>query len=98
MQTTANGAKSVVTSWPHRSQTSNTVSSQHAQTIVAGHHQESRPTESASVAVQPATAKLGTSALPQTGEAPSRANVMGTVLLGLTMFGSWLGFRRVKRH
>ncbi|MCI3955168.1 bacterial Ig-like domain-containing protein [Lactiplantibacillus plantarum] len=98
MQTTANGAKSVVTSWPHRSQMTNTASLQHAQTIVGGHHQESRPTESASVAVQPVTAKLGTSALPQTGEAPSRANVMGTVLLGLTMFGSWLGFRRVKRH
>ncbi|WP_270227042.1 bacterial Ig-like domain-containing protein [Lactiplantibacillus plantarum] len=98
MQTTANGAKSVVTSWTHRSQMTNTASLQHAQTIVGGHHQESRPTESASVAVQPVTAKLGTSALPQTGEAPSRANVMGTVLLGLTMFGSWLGFRRVKRH
>ncbi|MCG0898635.1 cell surface protein precursor [Lactiplantibacillus plantarum] len=98
MQTTANGAKSVVTSWPHRSQMTNTASLQHAQTTVGGHHQESRPTESASVAVQPVTAKLGTSALPQTGEAPSRANVMGTVLLGLTMFGSWLGFRRVKRH
>lgn len=98
MQTTANGAKSVVTSWPHRSQMTNTASLQHAQTIVGGHHQESRPTESASIAVQPVTVKLGTSALPQTGEAPSRANVMGTVLLGLTMFGSWLGFRRVKRH
>lgn len=98
MQGTANGAKSEVTAWSLQSQTTNTASPQHAQTSVAGHHQESRPTEPVSAAVQPATAKLGTATLPQTDEAPSRANVLGTVLLGLTMFGSWLGFRRMKRQ
>lgn len=98
VQATANVAKSEVTAWPHRSQTPSTVSSQHAQSSVADHHQKSRPTEPVSAAVQPATAKLGTATLPQTDEAPSRANVLGTVLLGLTMFGSWLGFRRMKRQ
>lgn len=57
--------------------------------------QELQPVHSDDTAT---TAKLGSANLPQTGESPSRVNVMGTLLLGLTVLGGWLGFRSKKRQ
>ncbi|EQM53624.1 hypothetical protein N692_05365 [Lactiplantibacillus plantarum EGD-AQ4] len=49
---------------------------------------------SPSSSVQPASAKIGTDYLPQTGEQASNTGIWGALLLGLTVFGSWLGLRR----
>ncbi|WEE35339.1 bacterial Ig-like domain-containing protein [Lactiplantibacillus paraplantarum] len=49
---------------------------------------------SGTTSIVPATDKLGTAVLPQTGSAPSRGGVLGTLLLGLTLFGGWLGRRK----
>lgn len=49
---------------------------------------------SPSSSVQPATAKIGADYLPQTGEQASHSGIWGAILLGLTVYGSWLGLRR----
>ncbi|ASG80548.1 bacterial Ig-like domain-containing protein [Lactiplantibacillus pentosus] len=47
-----------------------------------------------SSSVQPASAKIGVTHLPQTGEQASHSGIWGALLLGLTVFGGWLGLRR----
>ncbi len=49
---------------------------------------------SPSSSVQPASAKIGATHLPQTGEQTSHSGIWGALLLGLTVCGSWLGLRR----
>lgn len=49
---------------------------------------------SSSSSVQPASAKIGATHLPQTGEQASHSGIWGALLLGLTVCGSWLGLRR----
>ncbi|MCT3285368.1 bacterial Ig-like domain-containing protein [Lactiplantibacillus pentosus] len=47
-----------------------------------------------SSSVQPASAKIGVTHLPQTGEQASHSGIWGALLLGLTVCGGWLGLRR----
>lgn len=49
---------------------------------------------SPSSSVQPASAKIGATHLPQTGEQTSHSGIWGALLLGLTVCGGWLGLRR----